>query len=59
MLAALSVCLAKTGEQVAKMKELFREPQIYDLEEKPQIPKENQEYLFALHSSIRTVLHFP
>lgn len=25
MLAALSVCLAKTGEQVAKMKELFRE----------------------------------
>ena len=25
MLAALSVCLAKTGEQVAKMKALFRE----------------------------------
>ena len=39
--------------------EYSRKLQIYGLGEKQQIPKENQEYLFALHSSIRTVLHFP
>ena len=54
MLAALSVCLAKTGEQVAKMKALFREflskktiPQREEQKEKEKQEKRKELDLFV------------